>query len=331
MAHNADKNEQILPKIWVISDGTMGMLAQSLALVQAMEMTMMCAFSAPIYRLFPQLGAMPLMPISPRRSDRKLGLPWPEIVITCGKRMAGAALAIKRLNGGKTKLVHIQDPRIDPSYFDVMVVPEHDDLAHQGHAHVISSRGALNRLTHQQIKKQAGDVKRGLRKTAQPITAVMIGGHNRRYKASAVDFKRLAGELRQFAKQNNRFLYLVSSRRTPKAGTAAVREGLADWPHQIWGGDGDNPYPGILGLADDVIVTSDSVNMTCEARFTGLLVHIANLREETGRIALFHEQMRSHGHTRLLGQFSKSRPLSSIKPRRLPLRSNNALACHKAF
>ena len=311
MAHNADKNEQILPKIWVISDGTMGMLAQSLALVQAMEMDFhdVRIFASPIYRLFPQLGAMPLMPISPRRSDRKLGPPWPEIVITCGKRMAGAALAIKRLNGGKTKLVHIQDPRIDPSYFDVMVVPEHDDLAHQGHAHVISSRGALNRLTHQQIKKQAKDVKRGLRKTAQPITAVMIGGHNRRYKASAGDFKRLAGELRQFAKQNNRFLYLVSSRRTPKAGIAALREGLADWPHQIWDGDGDNPYPGILGLADDVIVTSDSVNMTCEACFTGLPVYIANLREETGRIALFHKQMRSHGHTRLLGEVFEEPPV----------------------
>lgn len=311
MAHNADKNEQRLPKIWVISDGTMGMLAQSLALVQAMEMDFhdVRIFASPIYRLFPQLGAMPLMPISPRRSDRKLGPPWPEIVITCGKRMAGAALAIKRLNGGKTKLVHIQDPRIDPSYFDVMVVPEHDDLAHQGHAHVISSRGALNRLTHQQIKKQAKDVKRGLRKTAQPITAVMIGGHNRRYKASAGDFKRLAGELRQFAKQNNRFLYLVSSRRTPKAGIAALREGLADWPHQIWDGDGDNPYPGILGLADDVIVTSDSVNMTCEACFTGLPVYIANLREETGRIALFHEQMRSHGHTRLLGEVFEEPPV----------------------
>ena len=311
MAHNADKNEQILPKIWVISDGTMGMLAQSLALVQAMEMDFhdVRIFASPIYRLFPQLGAVPLMPISPRRSDRKLGPPWPDIVITCGKRMAGAALAIKRLNGGKTKLVHIQDPRIDPSYFDVMVVPEHDDLAHQGHAHVISSRGALNRLTHQQIKKQAKDVKRGLRKTAQPITAVMIGGHNRRYKASAADFKKLAGELRQFAKQNNRFLYLVSSRRTPKAGIAALREGLADWPHQIWDGDGDNPYPGILGLADDVIVTSDSVNMTCEACFTGLPVYIANLREETGRIALFHEQMRSHGHTRLLGEVFEEPPV----------------------
>ena len=311
MAKNTKKTEQDMPKIWVISDGTMGMLSQSLALVQAMEMDFhdVRIFASPIYRLFPQLGAVPFMPISPRRSDRKLGPPWPEIVVSCGKRMAGAALAIKRLSGGKTKLVHIQDPRIDPAHFDVMIVPTHDDLANAGYDHVIASRGSLNRLTHQEIKKEAKLVKRTLRKTAQPITAVMIGGHNRRYKAMPPDFKKLATALRQFAKANNRFLYLIGSRRTPKSGLVALQEGLADWPHQIWDGAGENPYPGILGLAEEVIVTSDSVNMTCEACFTGLPVYTAYLQKETGRIASFHEQMQSHGHTRILGEAFEKPPV----------------------
>ena len=304
MSKQANNKQMPMAKIWVISDGTAGMLAQSLALVQAMEMDFhdVRIFASPIYRLFPQLGAVPFMPISPRRSDRKLGPPWPEVVITCGKRMAGAALAIKRLSGGETKLVHIQDPRIDPSYFDVMVVPEHDDLASKGYEHVIPSRGALNRLRHQDIKKQAKSVKRTMRKSAQPITAVMVGGHNRRYKAEVADFKKLASDIRQFAQKHNRFLYIIGSRRTPKKGLDAMQEVLSDWPHQIWNGEGDNPYPGVLGLAEDVIVTSDSVNMTCEACFTGLPVYTAYLREEEGRIARFHEQMVSHGHTKRLGE-----------------------------
>ena len=311
MAKERQNTDTEMPKIWVISDGTMGMLAQSLALVQAMEVDFhdVRLFASPIYRLFPQLGAVPFMPISPRRSDRKLGPPWPEIVVTCGKRMAGAALAIKRLNGGKTKLVHIQDPRINPAHFDVMVVPEHDELAKAGYDHVITSRGSLNRLTHQDIKKQAKSVKRTLHKTAQPITAVMIGGDNRRYKAIPSDFKKLASELREFAKANNRFLYIIGSRRTPQNGLQALAEGLADWPHQIWDGESDNPYPGILGLADEVIVTSDSVNMTCEACFTGLPVYTAYLREEIGRIAHFHEQMQSHGHTKPLGALFDKPPV----------------------
>ena len=304
MSKQANNKQMPMAKIWVISDGTAGMLAQSLALVQAMEMDFhdVRIFASPIYRLFPQLGAVPFMPISPRRSDRKLGPPWPEVVITCGKRMAGAALAIKRLSGGETKLVHIQDPRIDPSYFDVMVVPEHDDLASKGYEHVIPSRGALNRLRHQDIKKQAKSVKRTMRKSAQPITAVMVGGHNRRYKAEVADFKKLASDIRQFAQKHNRFLYIIGSRRTPKKGLDAMQEVLSDWPHQIWNGEGDNPYPGVLGLAEDVIVTSDSVNMTCEACFTGLPVYTAYLREEEGRIARFHEQMVSNGHTKRLGE-----------------------------
>ena len=79
MSKQAKNKQMQMAKIWVISDGTAGMLAQSLALVQAMEMDFhdVRILASPIYRLFPQLGAVPLMPISPRRSDRKLGPPWP--------------------------------------------------------------------------------------------------------------------------------------------------------------------------------------------------------------------------------------------------------------
>ena len=55
-------------------------------------------------------------------------------------------------------------------------------------------------------------------------------------------------------------------------------------------------YPGILGLVDAVIVTSDSVNMISEATITGLPVLIAEWQNETGRIAAFHDAMVAAGH-----------------------------------
>ena len=133
------------PLIWVVSDGTAGMVAQSLALVQALNVDYydVRIFASPIYRLFPQMGNFPLMPISPRRNDRRLGPPWPDIVVTCGSRTTGACLAIKRLSGGKTKIVQIQDPRIDPANFDVMIVPKHDPVSDKNHENIIVSTGSL--------------------------------------------------------------------------------------------------------------------------------------------------------------------------------------------
>ena len=291
------------PLIWVVSDGTAGMVGQALALARAMDVSYfdVRVMASPIYRLFPQMGAWPLMPISPRRNDRKLGPPWPDIIITCGKRTAGASLAIKRLSGGKTKIVQIQDPRISPHYFDVMVTPRHDPISQQGHSNVIVSKASLNRLTMTDIAQAAKQVKAPFKVRKKAATAVMIGGHNRRYKASRAEFEALGDRLADFAKTHGRHLLIVGSRRTPRMAYEVLADKLAKTSYALWDGKQDNPYPGILGLVDDVIVTSDSVNMASEACLTGKPVYIAYLREETGRIAAFHQMMQQDGYTVALG------------------------------
>ena len=298
------------PLVWVLSDGTAGMVAQSLALAQMMDVSYFDVriFASPIYRLFPTMGAWPAMPISPRRNDRKLGPPWPDIIINCGKRTVGASLAIKRLNAGKTKIVQIQDPKISPSYFDVMVVPQHDPISQSGLAHIIVSKGSLNRLKMTDIATAAKTLPRAFKAKGRDVTAVMIGGHNKRYKASEADFRSFGKALATFAKTHSRHLLLVGSRRTPSYAMAAISSELAHLSHHIWDGKGENPYPGILGVAQDIIVTSDSVNMASEACLTGKPVYVAELQKETGRIAAFHAMMQEQGHTKPLGTRFDSPP-----------------------
>ena len=62
-----------------------------------------------------------------------------------------------------------------------------------------------------------------------------------------------------------------------------------------------NPYPGILGHAVAIVVTSDSVNMASEAAITGKPVLIAEWQAEKGRVKAFHKAMMKAGHTRPLG------------------------------
>lgn len=298
------------PLVWVLSDGTAGMVSQSLALARAMDLSYFDVriFASPIYRLFPQMGRWLGMPISPRRNDRRIGPPWPDILITTGKRTTGASLAVRRLSGGKTKIVQIQDPRINPAHFDVMVIPQHDALASKGLPHIITSTGSLNRLTMTEIAQEAKALYKSYKRIKGGKTAVIIGGSNRRYQASQADFEAFGDKLVEFAKTHDRHLILIGSRRTPKKALAALSARLGRVPHHIWDGKTPNPYPGILGLVDDIIVTSDSVNMTSEVCLTGKPVYVAELQSETGRIAAFQELMKARGHTKPLGDVFDNPP-----------------------
>src|SRR3990167_11381285 len=58
----------------------------------------------------------PLQQLTPQSDP--LNPPWPNLVISCGRRSAPLALAIKKQNKGKTFCVHIQNPIINHSSFD---------------------------------------------------------------------------------------------------------------------------------------------------------------------------------------------------------------------
>src|SRR5438874_584456 len=66
--------------------------------------------------------------------------------------------------------------------------------------------------------------------------------------------------------------------RTAGGAAAALARAVAA-PHliHIWRATGDNPYRQFLGLADHIIVTSDSPSMTADALATGKPVSIYQL------------------------------------------------------
>jgi hypothetical protein len=45
----------------------------------------------------------------------------------------------------------------------------------------------------------------------------------------------------------------------------------------LWGESGENPYLGYLALANEIVVTSDSISMVHEASLTGKPVHLFDL------------------------------------------------------
>ncbi|MGB2121942.1 MAG: ELM1/GtrOC1 family putative glycosyltransferase, partial [Candidatus Puniceispirillaceae bacterium] len=216
-------------QIWAVSDGTAGMRLQAVALADALSRARadrdceeFTVSPHGMIRLLPRLAAwMPGLPLYAAAAQGQLHRrphagQFPDIMITCGRRMAGFALALRRqahAAGTPTRIVHIQGPRLPPRLFDALVVPRHDRARGPN---VLVTTGSLNRLTLGTIQRAMMDMpSRWLGTTRRTAVAVMLGGDNRRYRVSDEMARAMGARLAAFARANAALLIPVASRRTP--------------------------------------------------------------------------------------------------------------------
>jgi mitochondrial fission protein ELM1 len=107
-------------------------------------------------------------------------------------------------------------------------------------------------------------------------------------------------------------LLITPSRRTSPDALRVLNQQIAQVPHFLWDGQGNNPYFGILGLADYLVVTCDSVNMVSEAASTGKPVYVLDLSGGSEKFARFHRAMREDRITRPFA--GKLEPYSYVPP-----------------
>src|SRR5262249_20742063 len=100
------------------------------------------------------------------------------------------------------------------------------------------------------------------------------------------------------ARQSGGSLIVTPSRRTGEENMKILRDGLQSVPHYIWDGEGYNPYYGMLGTADYIIATCDSVNMVSEACTTGKPVYVVDLPGGSDKFRRFHQSIRDDGLAR---------------------------------
>lgn len=290
---------------WVLTEGHVGMENQALGVAEALGL------SPKVKRLWPRLPwrAMPprlwrwpLLPAlaAPGRAKNgqpgdKLGPPWPDLLITCGKRATAPSVAIRRASRGRTFTVHIQQPPLPRRAFDLLAIPAHDSLRGDN---VVVTDAAVHRVTPAKLREAAARFQPALDGMPKPWIAVLIGGSNNRYRLTTDIARRLAGQLTALGEETGGSLLVTASRRTGAENEAILRSALAETPGQFWNGAGENPYFGWLGLADYIVVTCDSVSMTSEACSTGKPVYVIDLDGHSRRIDSFHRHLREKGFTR---------------------------------
>ena len=112
-----------------------------------------------------------------------------------------------------------------------------------------------------------------------PRTALLVGGASAHAAFDDAAIEALAIRVEALARREGGSVLATASRRTPAAARARLRARFGSAGHLVWSGDDDgpNPYAGLLGWADRIVCTADSVNMLSEAAATNAPVFVAGL------------------------------------------------------
>lgn len=281
-----------LHECWAVTNGKAGNERQALALatslpwpVRSLTLTARAPWSWWAPRRVP--GARLAWPAD------TLTPPWPRLVIGCGRDAALFTRLARTLSRGACRSVQILDPRIDPRHWDLVIAPQHDGL--RG-ANVLNPLGSLNPVDAAWL----ADGRRAwahLQALPTPRLGVLLGGPRRGVTLDPAYAATLATAILRRHQREGGSVLLMASRRTPAAWWDRLCHALADVPGIRWRGadDGTNPYPGVLGWADRLLVTPDSVNMLSEACACGCPVHTLAPAAVTGKLARFHAALRSRG------------------------------------
>ena len=281
---------------WVLTPGHAGMENQAIALAEAVGLPFTVKRvhpRAPWTWLPPGWWPRPLAALG--EDSDAIGPPWPDLLISCGRRAVPYALLVKRQSAGKTAIVHIQNPQTSLTRFDLVAPPRHD---HLHGANVVETEASLHRISPARLGQAAAALAPQLAHLPRPLVAVLIGGSNACYTLTPAIIASLAGQLRTLCQDHGVGLVVTPSRRTGADNIAALRTALDGLPALVWDFTGENPYFGYLGLADAIIVTCDSVNMVSEACATGKPVHVVHLAGGNRKFNEFHASMEAAGYTR---------------------------------
>lgn len=183
----------------------------------------------------------------------------------------------------------------DVRKFDFIVVGRHDELTGPN---VFVARTALHRASPARLAAAAHDWAARLAHLPRPLVSVLIGGTNGRFRLGVAEAQALAGQLATMMRRDKVGLALTPSRRTDPAAAQVFAEILRPLGALVWDGAGDNPYMGMLALADAIVVTLDSVSMVSEAAATGAPVLLADLPGSSRRIGMFLKDLVDAGRLR---------------------------------
>ncbi|WP_298917891.1 mitochondrial fission ELM1 family protein [uncultured Algimonas sp.] len=278
-------------KLLVASDGRRGIENQALGLAEAIcrQVGTDCRIATHILASGPAFAALP--PWIQLAVKRDFGLPPADIIIGCGRQAIAALLSVRR-KGRCDFTVYVQDPRTEPSRFDLVVAPKHDGLSGPS---VETMIGSPNRVTRDLIIAETLAHADRLSTLPMPRAMIAIGGPSHTHDMDAATTDAHLKAARNLA-DGGYSLLITTSRRTPDLVQDQWRAFANGRPNDVWlhtpDAAGHNPYFAFLGGAKIILVSEDSTNMLTEACTTGKPVYRLPMQGDPGKFADLYEVLR---------------------------------------
>lgn len=253
------------PNIWLIVGDRLGDNAQVETLVAGLGLPVMRKYVKVVDpwvkgkpRVVPSLHHLDLAQSDP------LEAPWPDLVITVGRRLTLVALWIREQSGDRTRIALVGKPSCSTDRFSLIVIGGEVQIPPGPNVHRTSL--PLLRVDEEEVARAAGEWRERLAGLPRPLIGILVGGPTNPFAFTRGVEERLIELAREIAEDQRGTPYVTTSPRTPPRTVAALREKLPagaqffEWRR----GAPDNPYRGLLGLADGFIVTGDSISMLVE-------------------------------------------------------------------
>ena len=259
-------------RVWVLADDRAGNVNQLLGVAEALgwpyeikEIRYNKWIKLPNWLLGSSMLAL--------NSNLKQGLqkPWPDVVLSAGRRSFPIARAIKRLSRGKTKIVQLMQPgKSVARYADLVVLPDHDKKTSARNTLVVT--GAPHRITQERLKNEKKQWEKVLGNLPKPRIALLVGGSTKGKVFTPEMGQKL---VKAIASLKPGSVMTTTSRRTPSDIVDSLQNKLPQNRFFYRFGDkSENPYFGLLAWADSIVVTGDSISMCSECCGTNKPVYI---------------------------------------------------------
>ena len=282
--------------IWILADDRAGNVNQLLGIAEALNMPYErkdIRYNGWV-RLPNFLRGATFIGIT-KESKADLVVPYPDVVLSTGRRSFPVALAIKKLSRGKTKIVQLMNPgKLEEKKADLLILPVHDN--YKGKAqNVMQVLGTPHRVTPQKLATEKKHWAPIFKKYPTPRIGVLVGGATKDKSFTLSDAAELVKTIKNLKPAS---LLITTSRRTPADIVSFLKKELPNPKFFYRFGDkAENPYFGLLSMADMLVVTGDSMSMCSECAGAGVPVVIFAPKDMvSSKHARFHQALYQGGY-----------------------------------